>query len=193
MSARTLDARDRKNAARRKAPVSVRCSVCDTSMSTAYVRPRNYCSRSCYAKGQLIRASERAKNSDIPRCFIPGCARAGFSRGLCSAHYQRRKTKTRMDTPIQKKTKGGGEWANGYGYIISNTPSGHMMKHRWVMQQHIGRPLLRQETVHHINGDRTDNRIENLELWSDSHPAGQRVADKLAWAREFIAQYEGRD
>jgi hypothetical protein len=52
-----------------------------------------------------------------------------------------------------------------------------VLEHRAVMAESIGRLLTRQETVHHRNGVRTDNRVENLELWASSHPPGQRVSD----------------
>jgi hypothetical protein len=59
------------------------------------------------------------------------------------------------------------------------------------MEAAIGRELFPEENVHHINGDRADNRIENLELWSRSQPSGQRVEDKLAWAHEIVERYAG--
>jgi len=103
-----------------------------------------------------------------------------------------------MDAPIRTKARNApGEWTRWYshgdGYVkrlrYVNGKNEVQYQHRFVMEQRLGRALLSNENVHHINGLRDDNRLENLELWSTSQPMGQRVEDKTAWAIEWLRAY----
>lgn len=98
--------------------------------------------------------------------------------------------------PLKYQNPGSwGDWyINGSGYSIRTKTTDNIRKsqlqHRYVMEQHLGRDLIAGENVHHINGIRDDNRIENLELWVSSQPSGQRVEDLLKWAKEIIKRYD---
>lgn len=75
------------------------------------------------------------------------------------------------------------------GYIRVTKNGRNRGEHAWVYEEYLGRELHSHEEIHHRNGDRSDNRLSNLELWSTSQPAGQRIEDKLKWAEELIQLY----
>jgi hypothetical protein len=129
-----------------------------------------------------------AKPIDTSGCSIDDFTNTIIkAKKLCNLHYKRLE---RNGDPLVLKQKGY-TIDQGYKKIRDRSrKTGYLMEHRVIMEEHLGRKLTEYENVHHINGDRSDNRIENLELWNTRQPKGQRVEDKIEYAIQILKEYQ---
>lgn len=149
----------------------------------------------CAPCNQALRRAESRANPQP--CSVPGCVRKIVNAGtkFCDMHRNRhRRHGTAGEAAPLIGVRGEG-FIRKDGYrTIARIP-----EHRSAMEKLLGRPLKRSETVHHVNGQRSDNRTNgqlderyrsgNLELWSSAQPAGQRVVDKIEFAIEILREY----
>lgn len=169
------------------------CLVCLEGFVAQSVQQK-YCSQACALKAVWERNKDKAR-VDRPcvtcgKIFRPVhtrnagkfCSRACFAQGAKgSGHVHWR----------------GGRHITAGGYVklyapnhpMANGHGGYIAEHRLVMEKMLGRFLLPGENVHHKNGQKDDNREENLELWIKKQPQGQRVEDQVRWARELLRLY----
>ena len=152
------------------------------------------------AEGRHVKRTSRRGTRVLWRCRC-SCGReceiegfnlkSGHSQSCGCLAHDRKVARLGVSNPTWK----GGRNLHPSGYVILKgspwglKPGESIREHRYMMERKLGRPLLPDETVHHVNGKRDDNRIENLELWSNNHSNGQRVSDLIFWAEEILSLY----
>lgn len=171
---RQNDRRGRRRGTERVCALCGKTYVADNAAyKQGYVR---HCSRSCGKKAgaltvtlkcetcadEFVRPAGEAARRNVRFCSNP-CKFASRRRPVGSVVVV---AQGYLDVAVAPGTPGAKKAGAGWA----------MKQHRLVMQEHLGRPLLDSETVHHINGDRADNRIANLQLRAAAHGAGQAVA-----------------
>lgn len=191
-----------------RTPVNFTCKECSKpfTMMESYLaayrkkfdRDPLFCSMPC-SSANLKKVADERNRFKCLQCGVeqdrrrkPGgriYAQQKFCSRKCKGDHQRDSAWKRFDSGNVKRHM------KRHGYMWISVPSTEtgvksaILEHRYVMSRHIGRDLTADETVHHLNGIRSDNRIENLELFNSRHGPGQRVVDKVQFAIEILIQY----
>lgn len=128
----------------------------------------------------------------IIRCIYEGCDGKHIARGLCWKHYERhRKTGTLNLFPRNRNQGEGGRVITRQGYAkvyapdhpLATAKDKYILEHRKVVYD-AGLAVPRGYVVHHVNGNKLDNRLENLEVLTYAEHAQHHADIRSARERE---------
>lgn len=126
-----------------------------------------------------------------PKCRIDGCNQlvpTKSARGLCDMHYQRWRKDGRPGEAERRRARDGEGTVLTVGYRWHHAKG---LEHRTVIERTLGRKLRTDECVHHKNGNKLDNRPENLEVMTRSEHMKHHAAHGQGKSGRFKKRKEG--
>lgn len=161
----------------------MKCLICKKRLTHG----KKYCSYKCYGIAQrkriIIYCEICGKQKEIHICQLKSGGRCCSRK--CHFIYQSK----RKHLSGKERWNWKGKTTNKLGYVLIYKPnhphamkSGYVLEHRLVMEKKLGRYLKRNEIVHHINFNKGDNRIKNLQLTNKKEHIGihNHLKNKLA-------------
>lgn len=186
-----------------KTGVTEPCRVCGTPVYRKQHQIKSgkgiTCSRNC-ANEYLAREAVSCTCERCGKQYRISKSRAGWRKTRwCSKACER---DARLKRPLDRMHNGRPARLDHHGYIRIYEPTdprsdkgGWVFEHRYVVEQSLGRTLSRNEAVHHINGIKHDNRLENLQVMDAIEHArlsGRDWRDSIKQRDDRLAEYEKR-
>lgn len=137
----------------------------------------------------VTRYPKKPKGWVRDRCKATGCRKAVIRGGLCAECGHRFLNLVNERLAAYGIPATDAVAISPDGYLTIREGNRFVGEHRVIMRNHLGRDFYPGENVHHLNGCRTDNRLENLELWVSFQPSGQRPRDLVTYAKEILRRY----
>lgn len=152
------------------------CPVCDRTFPARNAF-QTYCSQPCALQNAQ---DKRRKHVKVAERSCEQCQKVFAPRGDNAGRFCSRQCLYEHNRGANAVGWKGGRSVTQDGYVLVSVADhpyarkhhGYVPEHRLVMEQQLGRHLVKGETVHHINGNRGDNRLENLQLRTGNHGKG---------------------